>query len=228
MASYAAWKIQRGILWSAELGGLNNRKIEARLPAEYCQIEKGSLAALLSSVEQMDPIAPDAIARRFDGGRQCFTAQVNGDIAAYGWITHGPEYVSEFDRQLQVEEGEAYVWDCSTLPVYRQKRLFITLLAYISERLRGEGVQRLWIIGLNGAQAINRGVAAAGFKPVMRLAFIRLSGMNVLMLNPHKNASTQQRRDARRLLRGEGELAIGPLLVGKPKLGKPPDTHSDR
>jgi GNAT superfamily N-acetyltransferase len=225
MAFQDRWAFERGMLWSADLTKLNGSPVEAEIPAELSQLGVDMLPRLLAAVEQMDPIAPEALARRFDLGCRCFAAQVDGTIAAYGWVTCGPEFVGEFERRLQVRKGEAYIWDCATLPGYRRQRLFSALLAHIILRLHSEGWQRLWIIGLNAALEINSGVAEVGLEPILRLTYLRLFERRVMMLSPVQSATLRQLASARRLLKLEGEHDIGPLLVGNSTHPKPPDTH---
>ena len=201
--------------------------MRADLPAEFSRVGQESLPRLMSTVAQMDPIAPEAIARRLELGRQCFTAQVEGIIAAYGWLTRGPEYVGEFERELRVGEGEAYIWDCATSPGYRRQRLFSALLAHITACSRQEGIRRLWIIGVIAAEEINHGVAEAGFQPVMRLGYLRLDKRRLLALTPAREASAQELASARRLLEAEGDRAYGSLLLGNSARPRPPDTHFD-
>ena len=72
--------------------------------------------------------------------------------------------------------GEAYIWDCATLPAYRRLRLYTALLVHIVEQLYAEGLCRVWI----GADAENRasqsGMALAGFQPVADLVVTRVIG----------------------------------------------------
>lgn len=225
MVYHDRWVFQRGLLWSVELNKLQTNPVTAHLPVEFSQIEKDSFDRLMTTVTQMDPITPQAVAKRFEIGRECFIAQVNGSIAAYGWVTRDLEYVGEFERELQVQEGEAYIWDCATLPDYRRQRLFSSLLAFITERLRREGIKQIWIIGLNAALEINSGVAEVGFQPVMRLTYLRLINRRMLMLTPLGGISTQQLASARRLLKMRGEQFYGRMLVGNSVRPRPPDTH---
>jgi GNAT superfamily N-acetyltransferase len=201
------------------------RPREIYFPAEFSRLEVDALDRLLSTVKQMDPIAPEAIAKRFQIGRQCFVAQANGAVVAYGWLTRGSEYVGEFERELQVGADEAYVWDCATLPNYRRQRLFSALLAYITDRLRREGMQRLWIIGLAAAPGIDRGVAAAGFQPILSLTYVRFLDLCALRLIPMSNASEQLLAAGNRLLKVTGGPNFGRWRIGKFKPHRLPETH---
>jgi GNAT superfamily N-acetyltransferase len=215
----------RGVLWSAELGQLDTQPPETHFPAEFGRLEESDLDRLLPVVGRMDPISPEAIAKRFRIGRQCFFAQVNGAIVAYGWLTRGSEYVGEFERELWVEADEAYVWDCATLPDYRRRRLFSKLLAYITDRARREGIQRLWIIGLTAAPGINRGVAAAGFRPLLSLAYLRLLDLCVLRLVPMPDSGAHHLAAAYRLLGVKQTPSFRYWRVSRFERHVTPETH---
>lgn len=225
MAPKDRWFFQRGVLWLANLRNLNSIPVEAHVPTKFSRLEGDALPRLMTTVSQMDPISPAAIARRFDAGSWCFAAWVGGSIAAYGWVTRGPEYVGEFERQLRIREDEAYIWDCATLPNYRRQRLFTSLLGYITRQLQREGNQQAWIIGLTAALEINSGVAEIGFQPLLRLTYLRVVNKRMLVLTPVQDATAEQLDSARRLLKAKGEQEFGRLLVGNSVRPQPPATH---
>jgi hypothetical protein len=180
---------------------------------------------LITAACQHDPINPRALLRRIETGRQCFAAWVDGCVAAYGWVTHGPEWVGEFERELQVQDGEAYIWDCATLPKYRHQRLFSGLLRYMITHLWQQGLERVWIIGLAAPLSILQGVTAAGFDPVVRLTYLRLLDKRHLLTTSFTGVSDDQLSAARRLLTSEKDRAFGPLIVGNSRRPTLPDTH---
>jgi GNAT superfamily N-acetyltransferase len=228
MSSRDAWIFRRGLLWVSELDARKVASVTAYIPVQFSQVTGESVTHLLTAVRQMDPIAPDAIAQRLEQGRQCFAAWADGQVAAYGWLTCGPEWVGEFERTLQVEHGEAYIWDCATIPKYRRLHLFGALLNHIVNHLQQSGLQRLWIIGLARPSEFACGMFAAGFQPVMTLTYVRLFGHRGLLVDPHPGASPSQAAAARRLLGGEKERIVGRWMIGQSGDLKPPDTHFDR
>lgn|SRR5574341_681896 len=228
MASRDAWVFRQGRLWAADLTAPTSGPLAARLPARIGPVEGDAIPDLVSVVRQMDPITPDALARRFESGCQCFAAWVDGSVAAYGWLTRGPEWVGEFERRLNVQADEAYIWDCATVPAYRRQRLFTVLVSHVAAHLRQEGLRRLWIIGLVVAPPLIRAVAAAGFEPVMGLTYLRLGKRRALLTARLPGAASPQVQAACRLLQAEGEQAVGPLIVGNSSRPRPPDTHFDR
>lgn len=228
MASRDNWIYQHGVLWSAELEDLGGRPIATQVPAKFGQIQRQALDELITTVSVMDPIAPTALAQRFTLDKQCFAMQVGKLIVAYGWLTLGPEWVGEFERELQLQAGEAYIWDCATLPDFRRQRLFSALLSHLTHYLQQAGLRRLWIIGNHPATAINQSVAAAGFQPILRLRYVRLFDKRCLLATPQPGASAPQIATARRLLKNRDEQVFGPLIIGNSARPVPPATHFDR
>lgn len=219
--------VRRGVLWLAELSRSMPDLFVSKIPAEFGQVQSHQLPQLLATVEQMDPIPSEALLRRFALGRRCYTAVVNHSIAAYGWLTQGPEWVGEFERQLNVQPGEAYIWDCATLPIFRRQRLFTALLSYVVRELSHEGLQRLWIIAVITTPVMNRSVAAAGFEPILNLSFLHLPHTRVLLTVPVSSASPRNIAASRQLVKGDGEYAFGPMIIGQSGHPRLPDTHID-
>jgi hypothetical protein len=227
MTSHSLWQFRRGMLWSAELTDPPRRGVKARIPVEYRQITPETLPDLIAAACQIDPVGRDALTRRIESGRECYAVWVGGCVASYGWLTRGPEWVGEFERELCVQPGEAYLWDCATLPEYRQHRLFSGLLTHVIDHLRWQGLERLWIIGLVSPAPLLDGVTAAGFDPLLRFDYLRLHHARILATRPLPAASPERIAAARRLLTPPGDSALGPLIAGIASRLTPPDTHYD-
>ncbi len=90
----------------------------------------------------------------------------SGVVVAYGWLSSGPEWIGELGLELRSGPGEAYVWNCVTLPTHRRKGLFSALLRGMAAQARAEGLVRLWI----GSVEIpaEKAVGGAGFLPALR------------------------------------------------------------
>ena len=128
-------------------------------------------------VSAMDGVSSEGLLRRFENGRRCYIAQVEDQIAAYGWVSLDDEHIGELNLRIKLLPGEVYIWDCATLPVFRRRHLYSALLGYIIEELRAEGLCRAWI----GADFENRpsqqGMARAGFHHVADLVVERVLAM---------------------------------------------------
>jgi GNAT superfamily N-acetyltransferase len=215
------WMLQRGLLWSARFDTPTPSHTAARIPAEFSRVEDEHLPALLAAAAQVDAIAPEALLLRRELGRQCYAGWVEGKIAAYGWLTRGPEWVGEFQRKLNVADGEAYIWDCATLPAHRRLHLFSALIGSVAGQLARQGLRQVWIIAAVTTPAMNHDIAEAGFRPVLALTYVQLFRRHLLLTVPAPQASAQSRADGLRLLGWEGERRLGPLLLGAARVPGP-------
>jgi hypothetical protein len=107
--------------------------------------------------------------RRLKTGRHCYAAWVGDVLAAYGWVSYHEEFIGELGLTLRLQPGEAYIWDCVTLPDYRQKYLYTSLLIHILGELRAESIGRVWIGADLDNAASQRGIDRAGFRRVADL-----------------------------------------------------------
>jgi ribosomal protein S18 acetylase RimI-like enzyme len=139
------------------------------------------------------------VCRRLESGRRCYGAWVEGRLAAYGWVSFNQEWVGELRLELQLQPGEAYIWDCATLPEFRQRGLYSALLVYIVGELREENISRFWI----GADLENlpsqKGIARAGFRPVAHLVIERQLGMRMVWAQGVDGAPEELVAEARRV-----------------------------
>lgn len=139
-----------------------------------------------------------AILERFETGRRCYAAWVEGDLAAYGWVSFDEEFIGELRLHLRLVPGEAYVWDCATLPAFRQRRLYSALLVYIVEALRAEPLCRVWIGADLDNVASQRGIARAGFRPVADLVMFRSLALRLVWLQERPDVPAGLIAEARR------------------------------
>ncbi len=104
---------------------------------------------------------------RWARGCRCFAICEGGEVHAYGWVSTGPEWIGEAAAEIRPGAGEAYVWNCVTLPPYRRRGLFRNLVAGITVRLTAEGVTRIWIAGIDGTA--EKALQDVGYEPALKL-----------------------------------------------------------
>ena len=152
-----------GILWMMRIDRPLPPGPRPRVPATIYRAGPGDVAELAQAMG-FDDSAP--VVQRLNLGRHCYLVRVEGRLAAYGWISFDEEGIGELGLTIRLGEGEAYIWDCATLPAYRGRRLYPALLAHMLAELQRAGYRRVWI----GTDADNlpsqRGVALAGCQPV--------------------------------------------------------------
>jgi hypothetical protein len=120
----------------------------------------------------------DLVFARLGRGCRCFGAWLGGELAGYGWLSTGPEWIGEVDLEIRPASEEAYIWNCVTLDPHRRKGVFQAVVLGIVARARIEKMSRLWI----GSVAIpaEKAVPRAGFVPLLRFSSEVLSGIRWL------------------------------------------------
>ena len=165
-----------GILWMLKLDEPLPSSPQPRIPVTFSRAGREEAEELASA---MGLDNPGPVLQRFERGSRCYIARVDARIVAYGWISFDEEEIGELGLHMRLNKGEAYIWDCGTLPEYRGQRLYPALLGYMLCELQKAGVQRVWI----GTDADNLpsqvGVALAGCQPVVDV--VRDSATNRLV-----------------------------------------------
>lgn len=159
-----------GVIWALNLDE-PVPVINPLIPATFRRVGPESMPAL---AEAVGGAASGEILKRFETRRRCYAAWVADKLAAYGWVSFNEEHIGELNLRLTLLPGEAYIWDCATLPSYRQHYLYSALLVHILEELRTEGLCRVWIGADLENVASQRGIACAGFRPVADLLIARV------------------------------------------------------
>jgi ribosomal protein S18 acetylase RimI-like enzyme len=194
------------------LGGGVVAPVLPRVEAVFAEIHRES-AELLAAATGL--LQPEPTLRRLAAGRRCFAARIEDRIVAYGWVSQSDECIGELEREIQLPAGEAYMWDCVTLPAYRRQRLYSALLSHILVRLHDESVQRAWIGSSLDNRASIRGFANAGFRPVVSLVYARLFELRGLWMIRNRSAPDHLVDAARQALTTDRENWWGPVAVGR-------------
>ena len=171
-------------------------EIAPTIPTEFCQIELGDVSELASVAGE--DFRQEAF-RRLESGRMCYAARVDGQIAAWGWVSFNEEYVGEVRLFLNLLPGEAYIWDCITLPEFRQNHLYSSLLVYIQGELRKSGVCRTWIGANFDNVASQRGIERAGFLRVADLVIDWVFALRMIWVEGYSGVPEKLVAEARRV-----------------------------
>ena len=165
------------------------------LPAAFCRLGPESLDELVNAAGRKDPAE---LLKRFENGRRCYAARVEGQLAAYGWVSPDEELIGELNLLIKLTRGEAYIWDCATLPAYRNQRLYSALLVHMLGELRSEGLCRVWIGADLDNEASQRGISNAGFHHVADLVVSRVLAMRLVCLQGQPGIPAHVLAEARR------------------------------
>ena len=128
----------------------------------------------------------DLVEVRLARGCRCFGAWIEDDLAGYGWLSTGPEWIGELELEIKPGEGEAYIWNCFTLAHHRRRGVLRALLAGIRARAQDEGMKRVWI----GSVAIpaERAFGPSGFNPALAMTSVTFAGFHWLQARPADGA----------------------------------------
>ena len=188
-----------GTLWLLEL---SEPLLNGPIPRVEAHFHRVGSEAAPSLAQAMGLDSPEEVFRRFDAGKHCYTGNVDGVLATYGWVTFDEELIGELRLHIRLLPGEAYIWDCATLPEYRGLRFYPSLLWYIIGELRAQGLRRIWI----GADADNLpsqvGMKLCGFHPIADFVLDYALALHSFWIRKHSGAPEQLVEDARHALLG--------------------------
>ena len=153
----------QGTLWILDLDQPLPVGPVLRIPAVFMRVGPEGAQELAQAMDLDDP---SVVLQRFASGRHCYIARIEGTLATYGWVTYDEEGIGELGLNIRLKAGEAYIWNCATLPAYRGLRLYPALLAHILRELQSQGLHRVWIGADTDNLASQSGMALAGFKPI--------------------------------------------------------------
>jgi len=145
--------------------------VKPLIETSFSRVATESISALTAA---MGTDSSAEIIKRFETGRRCYVARVESDIVAYGWVSFDEEFIGELNLRLRLLPGEAYVWNCVTLPAFRGNHLYSALLTYVLEDLSTENFNRVWIGADLENVASQRGIARAGFRHIADLVVARV------------------------------------------------------
>ena len=191
-----------GIFWLLKLEELSSTRAFSVTPGVPVTFQRVGPDAVRSLAQAMNLADPAPIMRRFERGKWCYAGLLADEIITYGWVTFDEEGIGELDLKARLRPGEAYIWDCATLPAYRGQRLYPALLEHILGALSAEGISRAWL----GTDADNlpsqKGVALVGFQPVLDVGFVHSPVGGDMWIRPRPGVSEQDALDAQRVLFG--------------------------
>jgi ribosomal protein S18 acetylase RimI-like enzyme len=155
-----------GVIWRLAAPA-QPRALAPTVPTRFGWVRPEEAAALAQAA---GGAAASQVAPRLAAGRRCCAAWVSGQPAAWGWVSYETEHVGELGLQLHLRAGEAYIWDCATVPEYRRRGLYAALLAHMARALLAEGVQTIWIGADYNNAPSQAGIGSAGFSAVAEIA----------------------------------------------------------
>lgn len=205
MTSFSEPDVQRmGLFWTLRLAGPLPVAVRPRISVTFQRADP-EVAGELASVMGFPDSAP--VVQRFRRGRHCYVGRSEGRLVAYGWITFDEDMIGELELRVRLLPGEAYIWDCATLPAYRGLRLYPALLACMQRELQDAGIQRIWI-GMDADNMLSQaGVARAGFQHVIDILQVRNAAARTLLAHPAPGSLPEDVLAAQYMLFGDREMS---------------------
>ena len=205
------WAFERGSLWTMNLiaGVVELFPTKPSIDAKFGEVrrEDGKKIAEAMGLPDVNPVL-----HRLASGKRCYAAWINNEIAAYGWVSRSAECIGEIEHEIQLQPNEAYIWDCATLPRYRQKGLYIALLVFICSELHNEGLRQVWIGSSVKNKPSLRGFSRAGFLPVITLNYFRMLNLSVLWVTGDPDATRSSIASARHILTSNWKHLLGSFV----------------
>ena len=217
--------LPQGTLWTLDLNQPLPPGPVPQVPVVFMRAGP-EVAQELAQAMDLDDQA--VVLQRFDNGRHCYVGRIEGTVATYGWVTFDEEGIGELSLSIRLKAGEAYIWNCATLPAYRGQRLYPALLAHIVGELHHQGLHRIWIGTDTDNLPSQSGIVLAGFQPIGDVVISRVLTMRRAWLRGRPGISERLVMDASQALLGgreevwlaanAGELSAGTM---DPHLGQP-------
>ncbi|HLI70121.1 MAG TPA: GNAT family N-acetyltransferase [Ktedonobacteraceae bacterium] len=193
-----------GLFWTLRLDGQLPPVTESGVPATFLHAGPELAGELAQAMGLADPVP---ILQRFQQGKRCHIARVADQLVTYGWITFDEEHIGELGLTVRLLPGEAYIWDCGTLPEYRGRHLYPALLAHMLRELQNDGFRRVWI-GMDADNLPSQaGVARAGFQPIVDILLTHDGPTRTLLARGYPDVSTQDIQAAQYALFGQREAS---------------------
>ncbi len=160
--------------------------------------EPASARACLA--EAMRPAPPSELTRRLAAGRRAYVIRLDEPVVSYGWVSFGEEEVGEVEGTIRVGPREAYIWDCATLPAWRGRGLYPSLLRAIARDLAAEGFEWVWIAAVVDNAPSLRGFVKAGYARIGTVRYVRIGRWRRLTVSGDPQAPAAQLASARRAI----------------------------
>jgi GNAT superfamily N-acetyltransferase len=170
--------------------------------ARVAEADSASLPVIAGAMGSDDDLARKRLAR----GCRCFGAWIGHDLAGYGWLSTGPEWIGELELEIAPDPGDGYVWNCATVPAYRRRGVFRSMLAGMIAQAREDGLRRIWI----GSVAIpaEKAVGPSGFAPALVFSTTAIAGLRLMRIASAPTADAALAADALRVLSAKPGMSL--------------------
>lgn len=147
--------------------------VSARMPLVFEALHASALDEYL----RVHPLIPrPQLEQRLARGDECYVARTHGRIAALTWISRDAHFFRSIGCRYVLPATEVYLYDSFTDPRLRGHGIAPALGVWVLERLRQAGVTRIVLAIVPENAANRRARAKTGFRPFMRIDYVRFRG----------------------------------------------------
>ena len=157
------------LVYAMELSEFSTNDLETKMNS----VRKGEVADL-ENAKRCVQIPPwEFLCNEYDGVTDFFIATKDDSVQHISWIYYGKDP----NRILQLQEGDAEVKYCLTLPEFRGQGLYPLTLWKIAEYLHQKMLRRVFICVHEENESSVRGIEKAGFKRLGKVRLRKVAGI---------------------------------------------------
>jgi GNAT superfamily N-acetyltransferase len=142
--------------------------------------EEGAVAFLqrTSTEQEIEPLAslldPFLVRERLAKGEICCVIFQGARVLSFCWMAFEQKDVGEIEQRVKLAHGDVYLYQAYTVPKFRRKNLYATVLTHIIEFAKERSYKRLLIFSLAQNRFSRRGILRAGFTHFQTIFFFRV------------------------------------------------------
>ena len=126
----------------------------------------------MGQIKETFDLQRDIVAMRLGQGHVLHCLEDSGELCSYCWVSRaGSSNNVFFGRRFKVPEAAVYIWDCATLPMYRNRGCYKAVLKSIQSSEPGITSAYVAVDQLNHIS--RRALERAGFRVCFRYWGIR-------------------------------------------------------
>jgi len=134
---------------------------------------------------------PPEAEQRLRDGQVCAVARHAQEIVAYCWLASTPVRVAEIGQVVVPGREDVYLYDAFTVPAWRGRGLFSTVLGHLLAFAHARGRRRALIFALARNRASRRAIERAGFEITQTVSRVELCGLERLWVRGPRSRSAR-------------------------------------
>ncbi len=178
----AVFRHQRACLFELQLDGFvpsSDNDISYAEGYLFCEFSScdSAVCAAFSQVPE------DVILDRFDHGDRCFgMLSSHHRLVHSAWVHFGPCYVRGLGLRLDLDDTECYLYEVTTDPPHRGRKLYHHSLRKITQILQAAGARRILQLIEHGNDVPLKALPRIGYEPLWTIWHVTLFGAKLSII----------------------------------------------